>query len=271
MDAATLYTAMGGVLSPAKYAELVGPMNDAMLAANITTVNRAAMWCAQIGHESVGLKYREEIASGAAYEGRRDLGNVVRGDGVLYKGRGPIQLTGRHNYGKFSDWCRAKGYTNDARLFVNQPTLVGLPKWGFLAASWYWTVARPALNSYADAGNVLAATRAINGGTNGLADRQRRWNLARPLGVRLLPSPGLSSLEDDELNADQDRMLRDLHDRICRLEKAWPGGVTDDKDTPYDLRLLANRQNVEQRQTWVAVQALSEKIDLLIAADDVQA
>ena len=52
----------------------------------------------QLAHESVSLRYFEEIASGSAYEGRRDLGNIHPGDGVRYKGRGPIQLTGRSNY-----------------------------------------------------------------------------------------------------------------------------------------------------------------------------
>lgn len=57
---------------------------------DINTPLREAHFLAQIMHESVGLKYAEEIASGAAYEGRRDLGNTQRGDGVRYKGRGPI-------------------------------------------------------------------------------------------------------------------------------------------------------------------------------------
>src|SRR5699024_3011785 len=70
----------------------------AMRAANITNVNRAAMFAAQLGHESVGLQYMEEIASGAAYEWRQDLGNVYAGDGVRFKGSGPIQLTGRNNF-----------------------------------------------------------------------------------------------------------------------------------------------------------------------------
>jgi predicted chitinase len=189
VDAATLREAMGRALSLARYGELVGPCNDAMIAADCTTEARAAMWCAQIGHESVGLKYMEEIASGQAYEGRRDLGNTQRGDGRRFKGRGPIQLTGRHNYGQFSAWCHSRGYVDSDDYFVRNPLKVAEPRWGFLAASWYWVVARPRLNAYADAGNVVAATRAINGGTHGLDDRQRRWNACRRFGAALLPGP----------------------------------------------------------------------------------
>lgn len=185
MDAATLARAMG--CRPATANAYVADVNAAMLQAGCTTVNRAAMYCAQIGHESVGLQYMEEIASGSAYEGRKDLGNTVAGDGKRFKGRGPIQLTGRANYGKFGAWCDARGLVASAGYFIQNPAAVATSRWGFLAASWYWTVARAALNSYADAGNVTAATKAINGGTNGLTDRIARWNRCRALGAALLP------------------------------------------------------------------------------------
>jgi len=214
VDAGTLYTAMGGVLPVYRYAELVIPMNNAMVAAQINNVPRAIMWVAQLGHESVGLKYMEEIASGAAYEGRADLGNVVRGDGVRYKGRGPIQLTGRANYGKFSQWCYAKGYAPNPHYFVDNPQLVGTPSWGFLAASWYWTVARTTLNAASDRGDVLTATRLINGGTNGLADRRLRYNRAKPLGARLLPT----IQEVPDLDANQAKQLADLADRVGKYD-----------------------------------------------------
>src|SRR5690625_2909744 len=184
MDAATLAHAMGS--SPSvDYARFAGPFTQAMRAADITTVNRAAMWCAQIGHESAGLRYMEEIASGAAYEGRRDLGNIHPGDGVRYKGSGPIQLTGRANFRAFTCWATSAGHTD--LDFEAHPHLVREnPRWGFLAASWYWAVARPQLNALSDAGDLEGATRAVNGGLNGLADRRQRWERCRAMGNRLL-------------------------------------------------------------------------------------
>lgn len=191
MDAATLARAMG---CPAERARLyVADFNAAMLAAECTTINRAAMWCAQIGHESAGLRYMEEIASGVAYEGRRDLGNTQVGDGKRFKGRGPIQLTGRANYGLFGKWCAARRMVPAADHFQREPHLVATSRWGFLAASWYWTDARPKLNALADAADLVGATRAINGGTNGLDDRRTRWERCRGIGADLLPDPGAAS------------------------------------------------------------------------------
>lgn len=188
MDTRTLAAAMG--CSTATAQTYVVDVNRALAQAGCTTVNRAAMWCAQVGHESAGLRYMEEIASGAAYEGRRDLGNTQPGDGRRFKGRGPIQLTGRNNYARFGQWCRDNGLVSDANYFVNNPAVVATSRWGFLAASWYWVVARSNLNALADAGDITAATRAVNGGINGLADRIVRWNRCRALGNALLPVGG---------------------------------------------------------------------------------
>ena len=88
----------------------------AMRECDITTKARAEMFLAQLFHESIMLSTFEEIASGAAYEGRKDLGNVQRGDGVRFKGRGPIQVTGRANYKWMSDKLGAD--------FVAQPKLL---------------------------------------------------------------------------------------------------------------------------------------------------
>lgn len=191
MDAATLAAAMG--CSRAVADRYVADMNAAMLMAGCTTVNRAAMWCAQVGHESVGLQYMEEIASGDAYEGRKDLGNTRPGDGRRFKGRGPIQLTGRLGYTQFLQWCRDRRL--DPPDFLAHPEQVATGRWGFLAAAHYWTVRRPKLNAASDAGNVLLASQMINGYVarpNGLTDRQNRWDRCRRLGNALLP-PGPES------------------------------------------------------------------------------
>lgn len=186
MDAATLATALG--CSRAVADRYVVAFNAAMLAAQCTNRNRAAMWCAQLGHESAGLRYMEEIASGAAYEGRRDLGNTVRGDGVRFKGRGPIQVTGRANYGAVSRWAHALGLVPSPTYFLDRPADLASDVYGFLGPVWYWTVARPKINGMCDAGDLTGVTRAINGGTNGLADRRTRWNRCLGLGDRILPS-----------------------------------------------------------------------------------
>ena len=97
MDSATLKTVMGN-RSGVNFANEVAGCNEALRLVGATTVLRAAHFLAQVGHESAGLYYTEEIASGAAYEGRKNLGTVVVGDGVRFKGRSCVQVTGCYNY-----------------------------------------------------------------------------------------------------------------------------------------------------------------------------
>jgi putative chitinase len=125
-----------------------------MIEAEITTVTRAAAFLGQLAHESGELRYMEELADGTAYEGRKRLGNVHPGDGPRYKGRGPIQLTGRANY-------RAAGGAIGVDL-EGAPTLVASPEVGFRVAGWYWTL--HGLNGRADAFDFAGITKAINGG-----------------------------------------------------------------------------------------------------------
>lgn len=202
MDGRTLGEAMGWALSLQQYEAYAPRFTEAMLAAGCNTPNRAAMWCAQIGHESVGLKYMEEIASGAAYEWRQDLGNVNAGDGVRFKGSGPIQLTGRANFRAFTSWARRRGLSNID--FEAHPELVRTdPKWGFLAATFYWDT-HPIINTCADNGWIWDATRAINGGTNGINDRIQRWERCRGMGQRLLGGSG-AEVKVDEKQLDYSR------------------------------------------------------------------
>ncbi len=143
-------------------------LNKAMAEAKINTKLRKAAFIAQLAHESGQLKYFEEIASGAAYEGRRDLGNTHPGDGKRYKGRGPIQLTGRANY-------RAAGRALHLSLEAN-PKQVATKQVGFRVATWFWKT--HGLNALADRRAFVAITRRINGGTNGLAARQMYYRRA---------------------------------------------------------------------------------------------
>lgn len=123
-----------------------------------------AHFMAQCGHESGGFRYMEEIASGAAYEGRKDLGNVFEGDGKRYKGRGPIQLTGRANYRRVG---RKIGLDLE-----NNPTLVSDPSIGMWCALEFWD--EKGLTPLAKADEITKITKLINGGTTGLDDRKAR-------------------------------------------------------------------------------------------------
>ena len=182
-----LAEAMGRSVALERYRQLFPAVVESLLAADCTTVDRAAMWLAQVGHESAGLKYMREIATGEEYEGRRDLGNTVPGDGVRFAGRGPIQITGRHNYAALSAWAAGRGFVASPTFFVDNPEALESDRYGFMGVTWYWTVARP-MNSYADRADIEGATRAVNGGTNGLADRTTRWNRCRALGTAILPN-----------------------------------------------------------------------------------
>lgn len=138
----------------------------AMSRAGIVDPTERAMFLAQMAHESGNFRYDEEIASGQAYEGRDDLGNTQPGDGVRYKGRGYIQLTGRANY---------RDYGN--RLGVdleNNPDLAKDPNIAADIAIAYWKE-RVDRNA-ARAGDVRTVTKNINGGLNGLADRQNKFD-----------------------------------------------------------------------------------------------
>ena len=129
---------------------------------DIDTPLRMAHWLAQIAHESAELRYTKELASGKAYEGRKDLGNTQKGDGVRYKGRGLIQITGRANYAAYAKFC---GYD-----VVAKPELLEQPVGAVKSAMWYWQT--HGLNQQADKDDVLTITKRINGGTNGLASRK---------------------------------------------------------------------------------------------------
>lgn len=135
----------------------------------ITTPARIAAWVAQLAHESDGFRALEEYASGEAYEGRRDLGNIEPGDGRRYRGRSWVMLTGRSNY-------RAAGLALVLPL-EERPELATTPEVAALIAGWYWQSRW--LNALADAGRFDAITRRINGGLRGKASRDAYHARAR--------------------------------------------------------------------------------------------
>lgn len=130
---------------------------------------RLIHFLAQLAHESGNFRYMEEIASGAAYEGRKDLGNTQAGDGKRFKGRGPIQLTGRANYRKYGQQLGID--------FENNPAIVAIPSVGLLVACKFWS--DNGLNELADKDDVVSITKRINGGTNGLSDRQAKLEMIK--------------------------------------------------------------------------------------------
>lgn len=136
-------------------------LNEAMQEFGIDTPLRQASFIAQVAHESGQLRYTQEIASGAAYEGREDLGNTEPGDGVRFKGRGLIQITGRFNY-----IACGKALTLD---LLTHPELLQEPQSACRSAGWFWTT--HGCNPLADANNQVAICKKINGGLNGLDDR----------------------------------------------------------------------------------------------------
>lgn len=154
-------------------------LNAAMLEQVIVSKKRRCAFLAQLAHESAELRYMEEIASGAAYEGRADLGNVHPGDGKRYKGRGPIQLTGRANYRVFG---RELGLDLES-----QPQIASKPEHAFRIAALFWK--RKGLNELADQlsmrgdqaerGILIKITKRINGGVNGLTERLNYFRIAK--------------------------------------------------------------------------------------------
>ncbi|RIX98811.1 peptidoglycan-binding protein [Aureimonas flava] len=123
---------------------------------------RIAHFMAQVTHECAGFRTTEEFASGSAYEGRTDLGNTKRGDGVRYKGRGLLQLTGRANYRRLGE-----------RLGLpleDEPEIAADPAISLRIACEYWHERR--INPACDGDDLVKVTRLVNGGLNGLEDRR---------------------------------------------------------------------------------------------------
>jgi predicted chitinase len=153
----------------AKRAAYLPFMQQAMAEFDITSYLRETAFLAQLAHESAELRYMEEIASGAAYEGRVSLGNTQPGDGKRFKGRGPIQLTGRANYTKYGQLLGLD--------LVNDPEIAATKEVGFRIASQFWKL--NGLNELADQQQFKTITKRINGGYNGLDDRIKYYERAR--------------------------------------------------------------------------------------------
>jgi predicted chitinase len=167
-------------------------LQTAMTEFEIDRPAREAAFIAQLAHESGELRFMEEIWGPTAAQRRYEppstlaanLGNTETGDGKRFKGRGPIQITGRANYKRFGDLLGLD--------LVADPPRAAVPDVAFRIAGLFWS--KKGLNELADlatAESFREITRRINGGFNGLADRQRFYEVARTvLGVALRTLPG---------------------------------------------------------------------------------
>lgn len=156
-------------------------LQEILPAGNIITIPRICAFVAQVAHESCSFYYTKEIASGKAYEGRADLGNIHPGDGVKFKGRGLIQVTGRINYNA----CSLALFGDDRLL--HKPQLLEQPRHAVQSACWFWKSHK--LNSICDLPDTWLITKRkkdgtpvtytkfqwltinINGGLNGYIER----------------------------------------------------------------------------------------------------
>lgn len=143
-------------------------LNKYMAQYAITGRLRISAFIAQVLHESGAFYYTEEIASGKAYEGRIELGNTSKGDGVKYKGRGFIQITGKSNYAKLSNYLCFD--------FVSHPDQLSNPPYCVQSACWFWST--KGLNGLADKGDFKKITLRVNGGYNGYQERLKYYNKA---------------------------------------------------------------------------------------------
>ncbi|NCR56949.1 MAG: hypothetical protein GPJ01_03700 [Microcystis aeruginosa LL13-06] len=182
-------------------------LNSCLQRFEINTVPRIRHFLSQTAHESGGLRWMEELASGSAYEGRRNLGNTSPGDGRKYKGAGVIQLTGRHNYQKFADFIKdqnvMQGHSYVAQVYP------------FNSAGFWWK--NNNMNALCDrGGTVKEVTKKVNGGYNGLSDRQRYYDKACQV-IKQLPS---TPLHTEELAAKPEtgKAATESSDQVSKVE-----------------------------------------------------
>ena len=145
----------------------------AMREFDINTPLQQAAFLAQIAHESSEFLYFREIwgptKEQMKYEGRADLGNTYPGDGERFKGRGPIQITGRANYKRYGDLLGLP--------LVDDPNRASDPDVAFRIAGAFWKT--HGLNELADEGLFKTITHKVNGGYNGLEQRVAYYGRAK--------------------------------------------------------------------------------------------
>lgn len=134
----------------------------------IDSACRQAAFLAQVGYESGQLFYTQQLAPINDYEARHDLGNVFKGDGIKFKGRGLLHITGRNNYAQAS-----KAFGVD---FLAHPQLLSEPEYAVRTACWWWY--KQGLNTLSDQKSdpsFKRITKIISGGYHGYPERYKMW------------------------------------------------------------------------------------------------
>lgn len=211
---------------PAAKRQLYLPhLNAAMRANGIgTTALRTAAFVAQLAHESGEFRWMQEIwgptPAQLRYEPPADLarrlGNTEPGDGERFKGRGPIQITGRFNYAKYGQLLE--------RDLIAEPALAAAPELAFATAGLFWRT--NGLNELADAQDFVKITRRINGGTNGLADRQMYYARAMAvLATGFVADPPARGMRGSRSGGAVEPLTRG-YEAVLRSERATKAAAT---------------------------------------------
>lgn len=164
--------------------EYIPYFNKYLTQFKINTVDRLLAFFGNLLHESANLYYTKEIASGIAYENRKDLGNIFPGDGVKFAGRSFGQITGRSNYKAFTEWCKLN-ISNFKDNFEKNPELLEKGEYAVLGAFWFWKVNK--LEQYADKKDYRNVCSIWNTGKinskniNGWEDRLKKYELVKSL------------------------------------------------------------------------------------------
>jgi predicted chitinase len=214
-------------LSQADAGRIAAGLGEAFQRYEINTERRAAMAVAQWAHESDRFKTSQEYASGSDYENRRSLGNVHPGDGVRFKGRGRIMVTGRDNYAAMG---KALGLD-----LLNKPELLAQSPHSELASGQWWK--DHGCNGFCDRDDFVGLTKRINGGVNGLPDRQALYAKAREVARDLVPRDPWTVLTEEE------RKQMDLLESKRRVAKRNGG---------WDKVDASHLEEAKQAKHWLA-------------------
>jgi putative chitinase len=237
----------------------VGPVLQSTLEEyEINTRLRIAHFLAQICHEAAGFRTTEEFADGSAYEGRADLGNVKKGDGARYKGRGLLQLTGRANYKAYS---KAVGVDLESN-----PERAAEPRLSLRIACEYWK--RRKINPDCDRDDIVAVTKKVNGGKNGLDDRRNYLAKAKAALARIEGHQVSGEARDDPRGVLQRGSKGESVGRLQILLQrlGFPLAIDEDFGAGTELAIKQLQQDrslttdgIVGPQTWTALEAAAKK------------